>query len=82
VVLNFFTQHHQNSILQKERIKKIQSVGEQMYKHKEIEQRESLSKINYINAEKFFTANGIKTSDDMEKIDYFSDLIQKHLSCL
>ncbi|MBT7697513.1 MAG: glycerol-3-phosphate acyltransferase, partial [Desulfobacterales bacterium] len=82
VVLKFFMQHHQNSISQKERIKKIQAVGEQMYKNKEIEQRESLSKINYINAEKFFTSNGVKTSGDKEKIDYFSDLIQKNLGYL
>ena len=53
-----------------------------MYKRKEVERKEALSKINYQNAIDYFVAHGIKGSDDTEKIEYYSETIQKYLNHL
>lgn len=82
IVLNFFMQYPQNSIKAKERLKKIESIGNRMYKEKETERREALSRINYENAVDFFTTHGVKGSDNNEKIKFYADVIQKYLNCL
>jgi glycerol-3-phosphate O-acyltransferase len=78
VVLNYFMQHSQNSIKPKDRLKKIDAIGNRMYKQKEIERKESLSRINYSNGIDFFTTNGVKGSEDEEKIEYYSNEIQRY----
>jgi len=82
IVLNFFMRNPQNHINTEDRLKKIQRRGDRMYKRKEIEHKEALSKINYQNAIDYFAAHGIKGSDDTEKIEYYSEAIQKYLSHL
>ncbi len=82
IVLNFFMRNPQNHINTKDRLKKIQRRGDRMYKRKEIEHKEALSKINYQNAIDYFTTHGIKGSDDTVKIEYYSEAIQKYLSHL
>jgi glycerol-3-phosphate O-acyltransferase len=78
VVLNFFMQNSQNSIKPKDRLKKIDGIGTRMYKQKEIERKESLSRINYSNGIEFFTTNGVKGSEDKEKIEYYTNEIQRY----
>ena len=78
VVLNFFMQNSQNSIKPKDRLKKIDSIGTRMYKQKEIERKESISRINYSNGIEFFTTNGVKGSEDKEKIEYYTNEIQRY----
>lgn len=78
IVLNFFMQHSQNSIKPKDRLKKIDAIGNRMYKQKEIERKESLSRINYSNGIDFFTTNGVKGSEDEEKIEYYTNEIQRY----
>lgn len=80
IVLNFFMQHPQNSFNNKERLKKIESIGNRMYKHKEIKRKEALSTINYSNGINFFTTNGVRGSEDADKIKFYADAIQKHLN--
>jgi glycerol-3-phosphate O-acyltransferase len=82
IVLNFFMQHSQNSIKTKERLKKIDAVGNRMYKKNEIERKEALSRINYSNGIDFFTTNGIKGSEDIEKIEFYTDAIQSYMNYL
>ena len=82
VVLNFFMQHPQNSIKTKDRFKKIENIGNRMYKQKEIEQKEALSRINYSNGIDFFTTNAVKGSEDIEKIEFYSDAIHKYMNYL
>ena len=82
VVLNFFMRNSQNSIQSKDRLKKIESRGDRMYKRKEIQCREALSKANYKNAVEFFQSIGIKGSDDSEKIDSYAVAIGKFLKHL
>jgi glycerol-3-phosphate O-acyltransferase len=82
IVLEFFRQHSQNSIKPKERFKKIDAIGYRMYKQKEIDRKEALSRINYSNGVDFFTTNGVKGSEDYEKTQYYTDAIQKYINYL
>jgi len=82
IVLNYFMKYPQNSITAKERLKKIETIGNRMYKKKEIERIEALSIINYNNGAEFFTYNGVKGSDDNEKILFYADGIHKYLNCI
>ncbi|MBU0699526.1 MAG: glycerol-3-phosphate acyltransferase, partial [Proteobacteria bacterium] len=82
IVLDFFRQHSQNSIKPKERLKKIDAIGHRMYKQKEIDRNEALSRINYSNGVDFFTTNGVKGSEDHEKIAYYADAIQRYINYL
>lgn len=66
----------------KERLKKIQSMGNRMYKRKEIELKEALSKVTYNNALYFFTKQGVKGSEHTAKIEFYSDAMQKYLNIL
>jgi glycerol-3-phosphate O-acyltransferase len=82
IVLKFLQNNSQNSIKAKERVKKIETSANRMYKRQEIEHPEALSKVSYQNAVEFFTSHGIKGSDDVEKIDFYNDAIQKSLKAL
>jgi len=82
IVLNFLMRNPQNSIDAKERLKKIEARGYRMYKRKEIERKEALSKVTYQNAIDFFNSRGVKGSDDKEKIDFYADRIQEYMNNL
>jgi len=66
----------------KDILKKIQATGNRMYKKGEIERKEALSKINYKNAVDYFTSHGVKSSQDTEKIEYYTKAIQRYLNYL
>jgi hypothetical protein len=53
-----------------------------MYKKKEIERKEALSIVYYNNGIDFFTTNGVKGSDNKDRIEFYADAIQKYLNCL
>jgi len=82
IVLNFLMQNPKNTVNAKERLKKIEDSGKRMYKRREIERKEALSKVTYQNAIDFFTTHGVKGSDDDEKIDYYADILQKYMNHL
>lgn len=82
VVINFIETNSQKGLDAKERIKKIQILGNRMYKKNEIERIEALSKVNYTNALDFFGNKGIKDSSSTDKIKYYKDIINKYLSFL
>ncbi|NNL41099.1 MAG: glycerol-3-phosphate acyltransferase, partial [Desulfobacterales bacterium] len=82
IVFNFLMQNPKNAKNTKERLKKIEASGNRMYKRKEIERREALSKVTYQNAIDFFITHGVKGSDDNEKIDYYADILQKYMNHL
>ncbi len=79
IVLNYFKKYPKNTHNHNKRLKKIQSGGEQTYKRGEIKRKESLSIINYTNAVNFFVKNGVRGSEDQQKISFYSDAIKKHL---
>ncbi len=53
-----------------------------MYKRKEIERKEALSKVTYQNAVELFSSQGIKGSDDTEKIETYAVALQNALKYL
>jgi glycerol-3-phosphate O-acyltransferase len=82
VVLNYFMKTSHTDTDAKERIKKIQTIGNRMYKNHEIERNEALSKVYYTNGIDFFNNKGIKSNEEMDKIKFYEDAIQKYLSFL
>ncbi|MGM0393442.1 MAG: 1-acyl-sn-glycerol-3-phosphate acyltransferase [Thermodesulfobacteriota bacterium] len=62
---------------EKEMAKKIHSHGSRLYKRKQVTLKESLSLINYRNAARFFSQNGINGSEDQIQIDYYKQIINR-----
>ena len=80
VVLHYFKHHANGDMEPKDKLKKIQSLADQLYKDKFIERREALSKISFTNALDAFTSNGALKEDG--KLDIYSQDIQSCLSVL
>lgn len=80
VALMYFQKYPKDKHDSKERIKKMQSRGASCYKRQEILLKESLSKINYINAANFFMNNGVEGSEDIEEIKKYEELIDNLLA--
>lgn len=79
VVLLFFETYPTDKFDDKDRIKKIQALGAKMYKRQEIVLKESLSKINYINACNIFLSLGIRGSEDLAMIKSYKEIIDNLL---
>jgi glycerol-3-phosphate O-acyltransferase len=79
VVLNYFKQTPRSESNGKDRLKKIQSMGKVMLKNHEVVLPESLSNINFDNGISFFTTNGIKGSENTEKIELYEQTIRNFL---
>ena len=82
VVLHFFKKSENGDMDSKERLKKIQSLADQLYKDKFIERKEALSKINFTNALDLFMSNGILKEDGSSKLELYSKDIQNCLNVL
>jgi glycerol-3-phosphate O-acyltransferase len=82
VVLNHLKQTPRDESSSKDRMKKIQSLGRAMHKRQEIEQDESLSKINYANGLSFFTTHGIKGHEDAEAIEGYEKTIRQFIGII
>ncbi|MCP4692829.1 MAG: glycerol-3-phosphate acyltransferase [Desulfobacterales bacterium] len=82
VVLRYFKKYPKSSHDAKRRLKKIRSMGEKIYKRKEIDHREALSAVNYTNAVAFFLKNKVKGSADAERISFYEKTIKHALARL
>lgn len=82
VVLDFLRINRKENLEAKEKLKKIQHLGLQMVKNKEIDLVESVSRINYANGLNYFSTNGIKNHADEARIAYYETLIQTYLNLL
>jgi glycerol-3-phosphate O-acyltransferase len=82
IVLNYFMRNPHSSAKSKDRLKKITARGNRMYKRKEVERKEALSKVSYQNAVDLFSYSGIKGADDIEKIEVYAGALQKALKYL
>ena len=82
IVLNYYMRNPNNSVKPKDRLKKIAARGNRMYKRKEIDRKEALSKVSYQNAVELFTSKRIKGPDDTEKIEVYAHALQKALTNL
>ena len=63
-------------------VKKIQATGMKMYKKRQVVLKESLSKINYINASGFCRKKGLHQSESSELLHYYKERIEKLLIVL
>jgi glycerol-3-phosphate O-acyltransferase len=81
VVLKVLKAHNRRDLVKKERTKKIRALGNQLYKRREIERREALSQVNYENGQTFFNFKGIRGAEDHEKIESYTQIIRKYMSC-
>jgi len=79
IVLRYFRKKPQSGDPVKEKLKKIQTYGSRLYKNKEIDLIESLSKINYMNGINFFSTHNVKGSEDGEGIEFYTGVIQNYL---
>jgi glycerol-3-phosphate O-acyltransferase len=82
IVLSYFMQTTDDAEDVKDRARKISSFGNRMFRLKEIDHREALSKITFENAVEFFTSRGIKTMKDRQPIEMYAGAIQRALTYL
>ena len=82
IVLNDFMRTDNAAMPIKERMKRISARGNRMYKRRQIDRPEALSRVNYQNAVDLFIATGIKSADDTEKIEEMTAAIQRALNSL
>ena len=82
VVLYFLRTNRKEKLETKDKLKKIQSLGLQMVKNKEVDLVESVSKVNYANGLSYFSSNGIKNHEKEAAIFRFETLIQTYLNLL
>lgn len=72
--LFYFEKYDDDTHNQKDRIKKIHSIGSKLYKTKIVTYKESLSRINYQNAANFFMKSGVTGP---EKISYYKETLER-----
>ncbi|WP_372677592.1 1-acyl-sn-glycerol-3-phosphate acyltransferase [Desulfosarcina sp.] len=82
VVLHFLRTNRKDKMETKDKLKKIQSMGLQMIKNREIDLIESVSKVNYSNGLSYFSTNGIKDYENEAAISHYETLIQTYLNLL
>jgi glycerol-3-phosphate O-acyltransferase len=82
VVLDYLRHAALNPGDAKDRMKKIASYGARLFKNREIEHREALSKVTYANAVEFFAGRGIKGAEERTAIDAFAAAIERARRCL
>jgi glycerol-3-phosphate O-acyltransferase len=82
VVLHFLRTNRKEKMDTKDKLKKIQNMGFQMVKNKEIDLIESVSKINYANGLTYFSTNGIKNHEAETRITHYETRIQTYLTLL
>jgi len=82
IVPSFYMRTPSDNITAKDRIKKIESWGKRMYKRREIERIEALSKVTYQNAVDLFSSRGIKGSENEAEIETYANAIRRALKCL
>lgn len=75
--LLYFEKYEDGRHDDKEKIKKVHSVGTKLYKVKLIGLKESLSQITYKNAVRYFTRNGINGSADHVQIEFYKTILDR-----
>lgn len=79
VLKHFETETKKKPADRKDQLKKVESLGNRMYRKEEIERKEALSKVSYKNALDFCTNAGIQGPSDGEKIAFYAEAIRKFL---
>lgn len=82
VALSYFQRYAKDTHDEKDRLKKMISLGTRMWKNGEIERKETLSRIYFSTAAEFFIRNGVRGSEDEASIARFSTELRNHLDHL
>jgi glycerol-3-phosphate O-acyltransferase len=82
VVLHYYKQTPRSGASDKDRMKKIQSLGRSMLKRHELTLPESLSRINYENGISFFTSHGIKGAENTEQIEAYEQQMRGFMAMM
>jgi glycerol-3-phosphate O-acyltransferase len=82
IVLTHFRKSEKTDLPIKERLKKIESLGNRMYKNEEIERKEALSKVYYKNAAEYFISRGVTGDNGRETAEVYADRIQAFFNVL
>ena len=82
IVINHFRREPGSDMDAKDRIKKIESLGNRMYKSEEIDRKEALSLINYRNAVEFFISRGIVQSGSSDNAEAYAVQIRRYLDLM
>ena len=80
--LVYFSRNRRDHHHKSKKPKKMLSIGNRMLRQGEIRLKESISKANYDNAVTFFSKNGVRGSEDEERIWAWNDAITKYLNLL
>ena len=75
--LQYFEREKKTVSSEKDRAKKMHAYGMRLYKRKQVRRKESLSLINFLNAARFFSKNGINGSEDQIQIDYYKQILNR-----
>ncbi|WP_028314905.1 1-acyl-sn-glycerol-3-phosphate acyltransferase [Desulfatibacillum aliphaticivorans] len=82
LVLKVMSLQPSKALDKKDRMKKFSAMGFSQYKKGELSCMEAISKITFENAYSFFTAQGIKDKEDVEKIEEYNRKLNRYLSFL
>ncbi|TYT73334.1 1-acyl-sn-glycerol-3-phosphate acyltransferase [Desulfobotulus mexicanus] len=82
VVLNFFMRYPKDTVDPKNRLKKIQAMGQRMSKRGEINRIEALSGVNYKNGLAYFLRSELEGSEDKEAIEAHANRIQHYINLI
>ena len=75
--LLYFEKYDSDKHDEKDRVKKIHTIGTKLYKGKIITLKESLSQVNYKNAANYFIRNGVNGEEDHAQIEYFKNILDR-----
>ncbi len=76
--LVYFAKNRRNHHHKAKMLKKMLAIGNRMIRQGEIRLKESISKANYNNAISFFIKNGVRGSEDEEKVRQWNDTIEHY----
>jgi glycerol-3-phosphate O-acyltransferase len=79
VVLQYYKQTPRSETSDKDKMKKLLSMGKSMLKQHELVLSESLSKINFENGISFFTSHGIKGAENAVQIEAYEQQIRSFM---
>ncbi len=76
--LVYFSKNRRNQHDRSKILKKMLNIGNRMFRQSEIRLKESITKANYDNAINFFAKQGIRGSEDEEKIRPYDDMLLRY----
>jgi len=80
IVLTYLTMFKGKRDAKKTKLKKIQNMGNMMYKRGEIRRREAVNRVYFNNALDFFSKSGVRSNDESETPGNYQEKISRYLN--